>query len=245
MGDGDRVRTVRDLLFAHVCTLSLRRVRDAWAIHVLAKEIVEKLDHQTGVWRKWSEAREAVVKSAKDCWLPIEELREYLNGMPGPSLTRMDVAQRLRAFQEEEYGTPPNEELRAGCLEIFERQKAAGTELVATIGAITEWVEQEEVRRWEERDAARRAQNEEERLALEQRLLSGADCKWTPLNKSAEVYCRTNGRTYRLARTGAKALELYRTKGLDDPQGLLIGTYQTRADATKAVAETAYAPEPR
>jgi hypothetical protein len=74
-------------------------------IRLLAKELVEKLDHRTGVWRKWSEEREAVVKSAKGCWLPIDDLREYLNGMPGPSLTRMDVAQRLRAFQEDEY--PP------------------------------------------------------------------------------------------------------------------------------------------
>jgi hypothetical protein len=93
MDDGDRVRTVEELLFKHVCTLSLRQVRDAWAIHLLAKEIVEKLDHRTGVWRKWSEEREAVVKSAKDCWLPIDDLGEYLNGIPGPPLTRMDVAQ--------------------------------------------------------------------------------------------------------------------------------------------------------
>ena len=42
----------------------------------------------------------------------------------------------------------------------------------------------------------RQRQIEETRIALEERLLFGADCKWTPLNKSAEVYCRTNGRTY-------------------------------------------------
>ena len=59
MDDGDRVRAVTDLLFHHVCTLSLRQVRDAWSIHLLAKEIVEKLDHRTGIWRKWNEEREA------------------------------------------------------------------------------------------------------------------------------------------------------------------------------------------
>ena len=76
MDDGDRVRAVKELLFNHVCTLSLRQVRDAWAIHLLAKEIVEKLDLRTGVWRKWTEEREGLVKSAKNCWLPLDDLRE-------------------------------------------------------------------------------------------------------------------------------------------------------------------------
>jgi len=245
MEEDDRVRTVKVLLFDHLSNHSQRQVRDTWAIHMLAKEIVEKLDHRDGIWRKWNEPREALVKSATHCWIPIDDLREYLNGMPGPALTRMDVAQRLRAFQEEPYGERLNEELKAGCLVIFEREKAEGTELPAVIGAIQEWAEQEEVRQWHEREAARQRQIEEERVALEQRLLSGADCKWTPLNKSVEVYCRMNGRTYRLSRTGNTTLELHRIKSLADQQGLLIGTYRTRADATKVIAEAAYLPEPR
>lgn len=245
MEDDDRMRTVKGLLFSHVSTPSQRHMRDAWAIHLLAKEIIDKLDHRDGIWRKWNEPREALVKSATDCWIPIEDLREYLNGMPGPSLTRMDVAQRLRAFQEDEYGTPPNDEMKLGCLAIFEREKAEDTELPAIIGAIKEWVGQEELRQWHEREAARQKQIEEDRLALEQRLLSGADCKWTPINKSAEVYCRTNGRTYRLSRTSDKTMELHRIRTLNDQQGLLIGTYRTRAEATKVIAEAAYLPEPR
>lgn len=245
MEEDERIRTVQSLLFRHVSSRSQRHVRDVWAIHLLAKEIVDKLDHREGIWRKWNEPREALVKAATECWIPIEDLREYLNGMPGPPLTRMDVAQRLRAFQDDEYGSPPNEELKVGCLAIFEREKAEGTEVPAIIGAITEWVGQEELRQWHEREAARQKEIEEDRAALEQRLLSGADCKWTPVNKSAEVYCRTNGRTYRLARTSDKTLELHRIKALEDPQGLLIGTYRTRAEATKVIAEAAYLPEPR
>jgi len=196
MDEDERVGTVKGLLFNHVSTHSQRHIRDAWAIHLLAKEIVEKLDHRQGIWRKWNEQREALVKSATDCWIPIEDLREYLNGMPGPPLTRLDVAQRLRAFQEDEYGTSPNDEMRAGCVAIFEKEKVEGTELPAIIGAIQEWVGQEDMRQWHAREAARQRQIEETRIALEERLLFGADCKWTPLNKSAEVYCRTNGRTY-------------------------------------------------
>lgn len=85
MDEDERVRTVKGLLFNHVSTHSQRHIRDAWAIQLLAKAIVEKLDHRQGIWRKWNEQREALVKSATDCWIPIEDLREYLNGMPGLS----------------------------------------------------------------------------------------------------------------------------------------------------------------
>ena len=76
---------MQGLLFSHVSTRSQRHMRDAWASHLLAKEIVDKLDHREGIWRKWNEPREALVKSATECWIPIEDLREYLNGMPGPA----------------------------------------------------------------------------------------------------------------------------------------------------------------
>jgi hypothetical protein len=35
--------------------------------------------------------------------------------------------------------TDPNEELKAGCLALYEIEKAQGTELPATIGALREW----------------------------------------------------------------------------------------------------------
>jgi hypothetical protein len=40
-------------------------------------------------------------------------------------------------------------------------------------------------------------------------------------------------------------MELHRIETLEDQQGLLIGTYRTRAEATKVIAEAAYLPEPR
>ncbi len=245
MDDDERLRIVKGQILDHVCSPSQRHIRDGWAIHMLAEKIVEKLDHRTGIWRKWNEERETLVKSATHCWIPIEDLREYLNEIPGPELTRMDVAQRLGAFHEERYERYPDEDLKPGCLAVFEREKAEGTELPAIIGAIQEWVEEEEGRRWEERAAANQRRIEEARLALEERLVSGADCKWTPLKKSAEVYCRTNSRTFRLSPRADKMWDLQRINTLEDENGALIGTYRTRGDATKAVATTAYQPEPR
>jgi hypothetical protein len=245
MDDDERIRIVKGLLIDHVSNPAQRHVRDGWAVHLLAKEIIEKLDHRTGVWRKWDEAREALLKSATHCWIPIEDLRAYLNGMPGPELTRMDVIQRLRAFQEEPYADPVKSDLQPGCLEIFERENADGTELPAIIGAIQQWVEEEEARRWQASDEARRRQIEEDRIALEQRFLSGADCQWTAIGKSPEVYCRRNGRAYRLSPAGDKTWNLHRINGVDDQGGALMGTYRRRADATKAVAAMAYLPEPR
>ena len=62
MEEDERLRTVTNLLVRHINTASQRHVRDVWSIHLLAKEIIEKLDHRTGVWRKWTEHREGLVK---------------------------------------------------------------------------------------------------------------------------------------------------------------------------------------
>jgi len=240
----ERFSIIKALLLDHVSQRSERQVRDGLAIYMLAQEIVERLDHRTGIWRKWNQARESLLKSAAQCWIPIDDMRAYLNDMPGPELTRMDVAQRLRAFHEEAYEHYPDEDLKPGCLEIYEREKAEGTELPAIIGAISEWLEDEESRRWQEREAARKRRIDTEKSALEQRLKSGADCQWTPLNKSTSLYCRKNGRTFRLTPTATKRLDLHRIRSLEDQQGELVGTYGTRGEAGKVLNLLAYEPEP-
>lgn len=165
--------------------------------------------------------------------------------MPGPALTTTDVAQRLRAFWEEDYGPYPDEALQPGCLAIYEKEKASGTELPAIIGALQEHVEREEERLRTEHEAAWRQRIEEERIALEQRFLSGADCKWTPVQKSKELYCRINGRSYRLSPTSDRMWNLHRIVSLEDSSGSWIGKYQRRGDATKVLTKLAYQPEPK
>ena len=175
----------------------------------------------------------------------MEDLRKFLNSMPGPQLTTTDVAQRLKAFEGEEHSYP-KEELQQGCLALYEKEKAEGTEMFAIIGLLRDHLDSEEERLHTEQQERYQQWREEDRIAREQRLLSGADCPWTQLQKSRHWYCRANGRTYRLSPRDDKMWDLYRVNSIaDDEEGALIGKYRARGDASKAVKEMAYKPEPR
>jgi hypothetical protein len=76
-----------------------------------------------------------------------------------------------------------------------------------------------------------------------QRFLSGADCGWTRVAESEDLYCRRNGRTFRIVRTKDKRWRLYRIATLEEA-GILLGTYQGRGDANRALEQIAYQPEP-
>jgi hypothetical protein len=173
-------------------------------------------------------------------------MKEFLSELPGPKLTVTDVTQRLRAFEEEEYSEFPNPALQEGCLALYMKEKAAGTELPAIVGALRDYVEQEEQRLRNEYQIAYETRQEELRLEREQRLLSGADCSWTQLRKSPHWFYRANGRTYRLSPTKDKKWELFRVKEVSETElGYLIGRYTNRGDATNVVKQVAYQPEPR
>ena len=135
MREDERIWAVKELLFDYLKSPSLRHIRDPHSLIRLAQEIVRGIDHGNSIWRKWDGQREVLLKSAVGCWIPIEDLREFLNGMPGPQLTKTDVAERLRAFEEEEYFSYPKDELQAGCLELYEEEKAEGTELRPSLGS--------------------------------------------------------------------------------------------------------------
>jgi hypothetical protein len=167
-----------------------------------------------------------------------------LNGLPGPALTATDVEQRLRAVHDEPYNTYPEEALRDGCLVLYEREVAEGTEMPAIVGALQEFVEEEGNRLRREAEVAYREREKQAREALERRFLSGADCKWTPVGNSKELYQRINGRAYRLAPNKDKRWDLLRIEAIDD-SGDWVGTYGSRRDASKAIARLAYEPEPR
>jgi len=247
MPEDERIWDVKRLLFEYVKSPSLRHLRDPHSVHKLARDIVKAIDRGNSIWTKWDGPREVVAKAAVPCWIPVKDLRDFLNCLPGPQLTITDVEQRLRAFEEEDHFFElPNEELQASCLALYEQEKAQGTELPAIIGLLRDHVEQEEERIRAEREEYFRQLREQERVAGEQRLLSGADCKWTQLRKSKHWYCRTNGRTYRLSPTHDKMWQLFRVKAVsDDEEGDLLGKYQRRGDATKVVSEVAYQPEPK
>jgi hypothetical protein len=78
----------------------------------------------------------------------------------------------------------------------------------------------------------------------QEKFLAGADCGWTQIDKSEVFYCRRNGRAFRVARTKDKRWNLYRITTLEDA-GVLLGTYQGRREASKALEKIAYEPEPQ
>lgn len=244
MSEERREDIVRSVIAHYVNTRPINQIRDWFGLTTVSREVVKRLEAESSIWRKWNLPREALVKLAVGCWIPLEDLRTLLNEMPGPALSPTDVAQRLRAFCEEEC-EEPNEGLREGCLAIYEEEKAQGTELAAIISRLREHVDREEMRLIHERWDLQKRETEERRVALEQSFLAGEDCKWTSVAGSEAVYCRVNGRAYRLAPKEGRSRSLFRISAVDDINPRLVGKYQNRSEATKVVSEIAYQPEPR
>lgn len=243
MQDEDRVHAVRDIVADYVRSPSLRHIRDPFALRQLARSIVEVLDRGDQVWRKWDPARENLVRATTRLWFPLDDLVAFLNQMPGPALTCTDVAQRLRAFQEEHPYEFPDEEVKDGCLTLYSRERGLGTEFPAIVGALQEFVAEEARRLQDQRQAGRRDQARQVAGALQQRYLAGFDCKWTPVGDLAGLYCRVNGRTYRLDRGVDRVWQLYRVDPRGNGKSIILGRYRNRADATRVVANAAYQPE--
>lgn len=243
MLDDDRVDTVKRLLFDYVKSPSLRHIKDPYMLIKLAQDIVKKLDRGNSPWTKWTGPREQLVESATACWIPIGDLQDHLNRMEGPKLSFSDVEQRLKAFPDERYSEYPRDELRESCVAVYEAETALGTDMPAIVGVLRDHIEKEEERLRQEQDAHFRQLRQAEAAAAERRLLSGADCKWTPQQGTKDVYCRVNGRLFRLTNTSDKRVELYRSENLEAGRGTLLGKYLKRGDATKAVAQIAYQPE--
>ena len=235
----DQADIVRNLLFDHVQSPSLKHIRDGHVVSRLAADIVAKLNQKNTAWLKWGPERERLVISAAPCWVPMAALTQHLNAMPGPQLTRTDVAQRMRDLQERDLTDYPTDELRESCESLFLREEMEGTEFPAIVGALQEHIEVESQRLQAEREARYRAHQEEQRLALERRFISGADCKWTPLSGSKQLFCRLNGRAYRLSPLGDGAFEVSRITQPDD-KGVPVGRYKRRGDATKALTVIAF-----
>lgn len=240
----DRQYAVASLLFDYVRSPSLRHLRDPHSVNRLARDIVNVIDRASSVWKKWEAQREEIASAAASCWIPMEDLQTFLNSLPAPLLTKTDVEQRLRAIWEEPHTTYPNDALKDGCQVLYHSEKAQGTEMPAIIGALQEHLEREEDRLRREQEEGYRRWKEEERVKLEQRFLSGADCGWTRIDKSDAFYSRRNGRAFRIVQGKDKRWPLFRVKDIHD-KGELLGLYQGRGDANKALKTIAYANDPQ
>lgn len=243
MFEYQRQAEVRRLLFRYLESPSLRHIRDPKQVDRLAEEIVSAVDRSSPLWGKWDATRGELLKAAAKTWIPLEDLIAFLNGLPGPRLTRTDVAQRLRAFQEEPYADLyPDERVKDACLALYAAEVEAGTELPAIVCALQEFADDEERRLDRERQEKWKADRDADRLALERRFMSGADCKWTPLEGSKALFMRKNGRAFRLAPTKEKRWQLHRIEEVTEA-GDLLGIYATRSAANKVIDKIAYEPE--
>lgn len=240
--ENDRIYPVLSTLVEYLKSPSLGHIRNPYQLQKLAREIVQIVDRAGSVWTKWEGAREDLVKAASPCWIPIQDLHFCLNRLPGPPLTLSDVRQRLRAIWEEPWATYPNEELKESCLALYTQEKSAGTELIAIIGALREHIEFEEERLRHEQDETYRLAREAEQLKRQQRFHSGADVGWTRIDSSNALYCRRNGRSFRIALGKDKRWKLFRIASQKD-EGELLGAYGHRRDANKALDKIAYESE--
>lgn len=236
---------IKEWILDYVKSASLEVIRRPTLVEQLAREIVARLDRTHVMWGKWDDQREALLRLAVPCWIPVEDLQAVLSEMPGPQLTATDVTQRLEAMATRSYEYP-QVEFQQGCLKIYNEEKALGTELRAIIGRIRDYIDEEDARLHAQRAERRKHAIEEERIEREQKLFSGADCTWTQLRGSPSWFCRKNGRLFQLSQSADKKWKLARVAAIEESgEGRLIGRYKFRKDATKILMKIAYEPEPR
>ena len=105
MTDDERASYIRALLWEHAHPTLRNMDRDR--IGKLTEQIL-RIATDRGLWTKWSQDREQIAERAASLWVPMDDLRESLNALPGPTLTKVDVEQRIRDFRENRYGSYPN-----------------------------------------------------------------------------------------------------------------------------------------
>lgn len=236
-----RAATVQSILRKFFASPFLRHIRDRRSIELVSIEIVEALDGQNGIWRKWDGAHGDFLEAALECWIPEDDLLAFLVSFPGPPLTMTDFVQRKRAMEQDEYKGRPEPELREACRAVYSEELDSGTELAAIVGRITAFLGEELPRLWERQREAEQAKRDAARLEQERRLLSPADCPWTQMKGSACVYCCKNGQLFRRTPNKDKILDMYRVESIDDKaRGELIGRYWTRTDESRVLAKLVY-----
>jgi hypothetical protein len=138
----------------------------------------------------------------------------------------------------------PEDDLREGCLRAYADEKARGTEFIAILGYLEQWMADAGAELYEKRREQNQQRIAREKAASEVRLRSGADCPWTEVKSvTTGIHCRKNGRLYRLVKVEKGMVEVSQVTALDDKRGVYIGRYFSRSEATKVLNEVAYKPE--
>ena len=101
----ERASSISNLLWDHAHP-ALRRM-DHQQIAKLTEQILQ-IATKRGLWTKWSQDREELASRVTGLSVPLEDLREALNCLPGPLLTKVDVEQRIRDLREKPYANSPS-----------------------------------------------------------------------------------------------------------------------------------------
>lgn len=250
MREDDRLHDIIRLLHEYSARPPLKVPSEA-EIPKIVRRILDAAYGPKSLWTKWDKDREEIISRSVEVWVPLDDLLNALNMLPGEKLTMTDVEQRLYALRNEYsgYSRGPDEAIKEASFAAYAEEKAKGTEFIAILGWLEEWT-------WgaEERLRRQRAEENRERVAQEKRraearLRSGADCPWTVVAGVVDSHCRKNGRLFRLKaleKSGsplAPKFEVLEVKTLEDKRGVPVGRYRTRGEASKAVLEVAYKPE--
>ena len=83
MTDDERAYEIRNLLWEHAHP-TLRGM-DRERIAKLTEQIL-RIATDRRLWTKWSGDRETLAERAAEIWIPMEDLREALNALPGPQI---------------------------------------------------------------------------------------------------------------------------------------------------------------
>lgn len=205
-------------------------------VQYLAHDIVRYFDGAYSVWAKWSIDRTKLLDGSKTFSIPVEELQEALNALPGPSLTATDVEQRLKLLLDEPFVDQPREDLRDDLRAIFSAEKAKGTEFVAIVGAIQDFLDKVQQLEYAEYNERQKCEQQTARLAREQILRSGVDCDWLRPWERQDVFLRHAGRLFRLRKIGNLDWELSEIPGRDRvDEGECVGRFKGRGLARAAI----------
>ena len=140
MTDEERLSEIRRILYEYSNRPPLKFPLES-AIPKIARRLLDTARGPSSLWTKWDKDREAVAQRAAILWVPLDDLRDALNSLPGEPLTAIDVEQRLYAIKQEQggYGYGADDELKEASFEAYRQVKATGTEFIAILGWLEEW----------------------------------------------------------------------------------------------------------
>ncbi len=135
MAEDDRIHEIMRMLYVFSARPPLKFPSEA-EIPQIARRLFEAARGPKSLWTKWSKERDDIAQRAAEVWVPLEDLREALNMLPGEALTATDVEQRIIALRQEAggFGHGPDDTLKEESFKAYGEERTKGTEFIAALG---------------------------------------------------------------------------------------------------------------